>query len=422
MADYDVVIIGAGAAGLTLAHRIGQINDRRDPPLRTAVLEPPSGPHTPPPRTWCYWESGPGRWDHLLAASWADLSVIGPDGGEHRSSAGPYVYKMLRSADLDAHVRSSASDGVEFLPLLAHDTEDGPEHATVRALAPGGDQVDLTARWVFDSRPPGPPRGGRTHLLQHFRGWFVRLPEDTLDPFAAVLMDLRPPQPRHGVAFGYVLPLSGREALVEYTEFGRAALTTDQYERALTDYCEMSGFHGFEVTASEQGAIPMTDARLPARVGRRLFRIGAAGGATRPSTGYTFSGTARQTAAIARALELRRVPVPPAPHHSRHLAMDAVMLRALDSGRVSGADFFARLFAANRLGDVLAFLDGDSLPVREFAMGLTTPVGAMSLSTADHLWHTLRSVVPDPSRWSPARWGIPAQWWNPARRPRGVSR
>lgn len=403
MADYDVVIIGAGAAGLTLAHRIGQINDRRDPPLRTAVLEPPPGPHTPPPRTWCFWESGPGPWDHLLAASWEDLSVIGPDGGEHRSPAGPYAYKMLRSTDVDAHVRASAGEGVEFLPLYVRDTEDGPARATVRTLTPEGEDLRLTARWVFDSRPPGPPSGGRTRLLQHFRGWFVRMPDDAFDPAAAVLMDLRPPQPENGVAFGYVLPLSRRTALVEYTEFGRAALTTAEYERALTDYCERSGLHGFEVTASEQGAIPMTDARLPTRVGRRLFRVGTAGGATRPSTGYTFSGTARQTAAIARALERGRVPVPPVPHRPRHLAMDAVMLRALDSGRVSGADFFTRLFAANRLGDVLAFLDGDSRPGREFVMGLTTPVAAMSLSTADHLWHSLRSAVPTPARGAPPR-------------------
>ena len=50
MADYDVVIIGGGAAGLTLAHHIGEVNERRGRPLRTALLEPPPGPHTPPPR------------------------------------------------------------------------------------------------------------------------------------------------------------------------------------------------------------------------------------------------------------------------------------------------------------------------------------------------------------------------------------
>lgn len=393
MADYDVVIIGAGAAGLTLAHHMGQVNERRDRPLRAVLVEAPPGPHTPPPRTWCFWEPEGGLWDPLLTARWSDLTFIGLDGTEYRSSADPYVYKMLRSTDVDAHVRATADEHLEQRELFVDDVEDGPEHATVFAEAPHGGREHLTARWVFDSRPAAPATTGRTHLLQHFRGWFVRASTELFDPAAAILMDMRPPQPRHGVAFGYALPLSRREALVEYTEFGRAALTTAEYERALKDYCDRVGMADVEVVSAEQGVIPMTDARFTTRTGKRLFRVGTAGGATRPSTGYTFSGVRRQATAIAEALAVGRVPVPPVPHRPRHLAMDAIMLRALDSGRVSGADFFTRLFAGNRLGDVLAFLDGDSRLPRELAMGLTTPVAAMSLSTADHFWHGLGARV-----------------------------
>jgi len=391
MADYDVVIIGAGAAGLTLTHHMGRVNERRDRPLRTVLVEAPPGPHTPPPRTWCFWEPDGGVWDPLLAARWSDLSFFGADGAEHRSSADPYVYKMLRSTDVDAHVRAAADEYLDQRELFVDGVEDGFEHATVHADAPHGGREHLTARWVFDSRPVAPVSTGRTRLLQHFRGWFVRAPTELFDPAAAVLMDMRTPQPRHGVAFGYVLPLSRREALVEYTEFGRTALTTAEYERALKDYCDRVGVPDVEVVSAEQGVIPMTDARFATRVGKRLFRVGTAGGATRPSTGYTFSGVDRQATAIAKALAEGRVPEPPVPHRSRHLIMDAIMLRALDSGRVSGADFFTRLFAGNRLGDVLAFLDGDSRFSRELVMGLTTPVAAMSLSTVDHFWHALGS-------------------------------
>lgn len=391
MTDYDVVIIGGGAAGLTLSHRMGMVNERRGYPLRTALLEPPVGEHTPSPRTWCFWEPDGGPWDGLLTASWRDLSVVGHGGAEYRSPADPYVYKMLRSTDMADHVRDHADEYLEPRELYVTGLVDGSDHATVHATAPDGSEVSLTARWVFDSRPPALPTGGRTRLLQHFRGWFVRLPQDALDPGSAILMDLRPAQPRTGVAFGYVLPLSTREALVEYTEFGRTALTTPEYEKALTDYCVQAGLRDVEVTATEQGVIPMTDAPFPTRTGRRLFRIGTAGGATRPSTGYTFSGVVRQTAAVADALAADRTPVPPVPYRPRHLAMDAIMLAALDGGRVQGADFFERLFAGNRLGDVLAFLDGASRLPKELRMGLTTPVAAMSRSTLEHLWYVLRT-------------------------------
>lgn len=389
MHDYDLVIVGAGAAGLSLAHRVTGINERRARPLRSALVEPPPGPRTPPPRTWCFWEPDGGPWDHLLTARWDELSVIGPDGTEHRSPAAPYVYKMLRSADMEAHVRDREDRHRDDIRLTVESVADGPDHATITGRTPQGRTVHLTARWVFDSRPVAPSEHGHTRLLQHFRGWFVRARPETFDPGSAVLMDLRPPQPRHGVAFGYVLPLSDREALVEYTEFGRQALSTQEYERALTDYCALTGLGEVEVLTSEQGAIPMTDAPFPPRAGHRIFRIGTAGGATRPSTGYTFSGVCRQTAAVARALERGGVPVPPLPHRPRHLAMDAVMLRALDRGRVRGDDFFTRLFTANRLADVLAFLEGGGHPGREVLMGLSTPVVAMSRTALELTWHGL---------------------------------
>ncbi|WP_040703472.1 lycopene cyclase family protein [Nocardiopsis salina] len=386
MPDYDFLIVGGGAAGLSLAHHLTGVNARRSQPLRAALLEPPPGASTPVPRTWCFWEPEGGRWDALLTASWKDLAVIGADGEVHRSSASPFVYKMLRSTDVEHHVRTHADDHLDQLTQRVIAVSDGPDHATVVARTPDGREVRHTARWVFDSRPAPPTTRGHTHLLQHFRGRFVRAAPGSFDPAAAVLMDLRPTQPDTGVAFSYVLPLTEREALVEYTEFGRQALTTPQYETALTDYCALAGINGVEVVASEQGVIPMTDGRFTTRTGRRLFRVGTAGGATRPSTGYTFSGVSRQIAAVADALAHDRVPVPPVPHRARHLTMDAIMLRALDRGRVSGADFFTGLFADNRLGNVLAFLDGRSAVPREIAIGLSTPVAAMSRATIEHAW------------------------------------
>ncbi|MFY7067734.1 lycopene cyclase family protein [Nocardiopsis changdeensis] len=393
MNDHDVVIVGGGAAGLTLAHRLSGVNHPDGAPVRVALAEPPRGPHTPPPRTWCFWEPDGGEWDGLLAARWRNLTVVGPDGDARTAPADPFVYKMLRSVDLEARVRSGLGDRVAEVPLLVDAVRDGADRAVVEGVMPDGSPARLTARWVFDSRPPRPLPTGRTLLLQHFRGWFVRTPADAFDPEAAVLMDFTPPQPENAVAFAYVLPLSAREALVEYTEFGPAPLTAAEYDRRLADHCARMGLAGFEVTAAEQGVIPMTDAPFRTRAGRRVFRIGGAGGATRPSTGYTFSGVLRQTAAVAAALERGVVPVPPIPHRRRHLAMDAVLLRALATGRVRGADFFTRLLAPDRLGDVLAFLDGGTRLSRELALGLRTPVVPMSLTVLDQLGHAVRTAL-----------------------------
>lgn len=358
--------------------------------MSVALVDAPPGPLRPPERTWCYWERGAGRWDMLLAASWDRLRVLGVDGAEHGSPTAPFRYKMLRSADFEEYVRTAAADGITRYRARVEHLADGAERAVVRATDASGRPVEFGARWVFDSRPRTPPPA-RTALLQHFRGWFVRTEADAFDPRGgAVLMDLRTPQPAGGVSFGYVLPLSERTALVEYTEFTRKAIGEADYEAALHDYTgRLLGLRGFEVTAAEQGAIPMTDARMPTRAGRRVFRIGAAGGATRPSTGYTFAGIQRQTAAVAAALARGQTPVPPVPHRRRHLAMDAVLLRGLDSGRVDGAAFFTRLFARNALPGVLEFLDGPSNLLRELSIGATTPLLPMSLTAAECALGTL---------------------------------
>ncbi len=182
---------------------------------------------------------------------------------------------------------------------------------------------------MFDSRPPGSLPAARTTLLQHFHGWFVRTARPAFAPGTAELMDFRTPQPADGLSFGYVLPLGRHDALVEYTEFS-PPLTRDAYEAAVRHYTDdVLRLGDLEVLSTETGVIPMTDAVLPRRTGQSVFRIGAAGGATRPSTGYTFAGLQRQTRAVAAALRAGRRPVPPPAHSARSRAMDAVLLRAL---------------------------------------------------------------------------------------------
>ncbi|MET8823055.1 FAD-dependent oxidoreductase, partial [Streptomyces rochei] len=49
----DVIVVGGGAAGLGLAHRLTETGD-----ATVTVIEPPDGPQRPPERTWCYWGEG----------------------------------------------------------------------------------------------------------------------------------------------------------------------------------------------------------------------------------------------------------------------------------------------------------------------------------------------------------------------------
>ncbi|MFB8085740.1 lycopene cyclase family protein [Streptomyces sp. NPDC055992] len=388
----DVVVVGGGAAGLSLAHRLAV-----DGTATVTVVEAPDGPLRPPGRTWCYWEEGPGDFEEAVEASWSRLRVHGADGGPVTVAPFPLRYRMLRSERFErlVHARLARSPGARVVRATASAVREEGDGAEVLCTGPDGGALRLRARLVFDSRPVAAPPPARTRLLQHFRGWFVRTAGDRFDPEVADLMDFRVPQPRHGLAFGYVLPLAPDRALVEYTQFSRTPLDTDAYDAALDHYGRgVLGLGAWSVEAVEQGVIPMTDGRFPRRVGRRVFRIGAAGGATRPATGYTFAAVQRQSRAVAAGVRAGRAAVPPA-HGRRALAMDAVLLRALDTGRIDGPAFFTGLFRHTPAPRLLRFLDGATTPWEEWGIGLRCPVGPM-LRTAVELPFLRRRPQPAP--------------------------
>ena len=213
---------------------------------------------------------------------------------------------------------------------------------------------------------------------------------DAFDASAPVLMDFSVPQPPArrdgaGVAFGYVLPDDARTGLVEYTQFSRSRLSDVEYDKALAEYLDAryGGAGGYDVSEVEDGAIPMTDAVHARRVGRRVLRLGTAGGATRGSTGYTFAAMQRQAAHVAADLVAGRPPATPPAYPARHRWMDSVLLRALDRGLVDGPELFTRLLLGNPPARVLRFLDGRTSRLDELRVMTTTPTVPMARATLD---------------------------------------
>ncbi|OSC57206.1 lycopene cyclase, partial [Streptomyces sp. 4F] len=64
----------------------------------------------------------------------------------------------------------------------------------------------------------------------------------------------------------------------------------------------------------------------------------------------------------------------------------AVLLRALDTGRVDGPDLFFRLFERVPAGRLLRFLDGRSRLFEDLAVGVRTPVLPMLRTAAELPW------------------------------------
>ncbi|MEU1807800.1 lycopene cyclase family protein [Micromonospora aurantiaca (nom. illeg.)] len=370
--DVDLALVGGGgAASLVLAAL-----DRHDVTgLRVAVVDPVH--KRGQDRTWAFWGRPGDDLDPMLSASWSQVDVV-THAGRRVLTLDPLRYAMLRSAPV--YDRAAAAerrlDAVRISAPAGKLHDDG-ERVTVRD--PDGRDL-VRAGWVLDSRPRRPERPGRTSWLQHFRGWWLAADRPAFDPQRAVLMDFRTPQPARGVSFGYVLPVDDRFALVEYTGFGPEPLDDAGYDAALRGYAGLLGLDlaALRVREVEDGVIPMTDGPFESRPSPRVVRLGTAGGATRPSTGFTFSAMLRQADQVARALAAGRPPVPAPAYPGRHLWMDAVALRALDRGHVGGVDFFERLFDRNPPERVLRFLDGVTGPAEDLAVMRSSPLLPMT--------------------------------------------
>ncbi|MEV1061063.1 lycopene cyclase family protein [Micromonospora chalcea] len=370
--DVDLALVGGGgAASLVLA----ALDRHGVTGLRVAVVDPVH--KRGQDRTWAFWGLPGDDLDPLLSASWSQVDVV-TRAGRRVLTLDPLRYAMLRSAPV--YDRAAAAerrlDAVR-ISAPAGELHDDGERVTVRD--PEGREL-VRAGWVLDSRPRRPKRPGRTSWLQHFRGWWLAADRPTFDPQRAVLMDFRTPQPQRGVSFGYVLPVDDRFALVEYTEFGPELLDDSGYDTALRGYADLLGLDltALRVREVEDGVIPMTDGPFEPRPSPRVVRLGTAGGATRPSTGFTFSAMLRQADQVARALAAGRPPVPAPAYPGRHLWMDAVALRALDRGHVGGVEFFERLFDRNPPERVLRFLDGVTSPAEDLAVMRSSPLLPMT--------------------------------------------
>lgn len=393
----DLVIAGAGCAGLSLAVQLvlqAQRRGRRCP--RIVLIDPRAGHDRD--RTWCYWRFV----DHPFAAAVS-----------HR-----WTRWLVREGDREV-VRGSERHPYEHIPAdgfydMARKIVGGAPEVELRlgcevqALCDRGDEVEVTtsdgvvrAPLVFDSRPAAPASdgAGEVDLLQHFVGWEVEAPGPVFDPETPVLMDFAVAQTR-GIHFMYVLPFSPTRALVETTYISPQLAPAAVYEDDLRAY--LRGRFGLaepRVRWTERGAIPMTTRPAALRSSPRVIHLGLRGGLAKGSTGYAFQAIQRASLALAHEL-LERPGQPPrvaAPRPAPAVAMDRVLLSHLQRRPARAPPLFFDLFK-NLPADLLCRFLSDHAEALDYPrVMLATPMAEMTgaVLRSRGLW--LRAA--SPTRW-----------------------
>ncbi|HEX8350624.1 MAG TPA: lycopene cyclase family protein, partial [Hymenobacter sp.] len=300
--DFDYLIVGGGAAGLSLAYAIAQEPRLRQ--QRVLMIEPEAKNRND--RTWSFWTDEPTLFDGIVAHEWDKLAFRSPT-FEQVFSLTRYRYKMIRGLDFYQFVRAALEQNPQFTLLTG--TADVLEDTATGIMARTS-AGNFTARYAFDSRPPQLVRDPTKYryLLQHFIGWEVETDHDAFDASTVEFMDFRGSQDQEA-RFIYVLPFSSRRALVEYTLFSGEVLPAAEYEAALRNYLNKTlGIEHFKIGEVEIGAIPMTDHPLPPRTGRHIINLGTRAGRAKPSTGYAFRRIQAHTQRLVTALAATGAP------------------------------------------------------------------------------------------------------------------
>ena len=329
--DTDVLILGGGCAGLSLATALSQ----SAPHLHVHILEPRTQYRRD--RTWCFWSAEPHLFSDGITHHWQSWRIRS-DGTEARQRSCRYTYDHL-PADRFYQIATAAiersghalSMGVEA--QTPHQQKDFCEVQT--------NLGDLRSRWVFDSRPR--VTALRPVIIQRFLGWHVQTARACFDPSVVDLMDFQPGTHPGRTTFFYLLPFSPTEALVEATFLDDPALPPPDADTLLRQYLERLPTGGYQVLYQEAGALPMGDHTPPTPSTTHIVDIGTRGGRVKPSSGYAFLRIQRQSTALAKALAAG-TPLPTTVDPPCYSLLDAIFLRALKRTPERTSLYFMALF------------------------------------------------------------------------------
>jgi lycopene beta-cyclase len=354
MPAYDFILAGGGIAGLSLAYHLSrsELRDRR-------ILIVDRDTKNRNDRTMSFWSSRPTPFDSIISHSWSQIQFV-QENFTRVFEPRDYRYNMICALDFYQFTRRELAvyPTIDFLQGTVEQIVDSDDGAYVWV-----DGQKYTGAWVFDSRfklSTFKPDSA-FYLQQHFKGWEIETPDDVFNPEMATLFDLRFAQ--HGeLRFFYVLPLSSRQALIEYV-----LLSQDNPDQALKSYIEgVLKIKNYRILAKEGGVSPLTDYRFIRKIGQHSMTIGTLGGRIKPTSGYAFTRIQKDSAAIVRSLIQTGEPfsVPDDPRFYRFC--DSLMLRIIARRGDYAKPLFTDLFEHNSIDRIFRFLDENASPLEKF--------------------------------------------------------
>ena len=347
--DADLVILGGGCAGLSLAARLAT----RGTSLNVVVVEPRT--NYVEDRTWCGWRTSPHIYSGCVAATWSEWRVVCGKRTIQRGSRS-LLYEMIPAGRFYEEslkmIGSSPSGRVDAGTAAESVSEDSSG-----VLTRLSDGRTLRSRWVVDTRPQW-QTSSYPALWQNFVGYEITANARWTEQLGTtpILMDFQPCG-ASAVQFMYVLPLGSHRFLCEWTRFSAIHDETSEIEGALKVWLQQRGCTAGMIGRRESGSLPMSVTPRPLLGESRVVRAGTLGGSMRASTGYAFHAIQRWADHSSDSLAAGGPPVPPTSNAQLNF-LDEVFLTALQDRSSGGDSIFLDLFEHTDPDRLVRFLSG----------------------------------------------------------------
>lgn len=351
---FDHVIAGGGCAGLSLAYFLSLSNLSHE---KILILDRDQKDSND--RTWCFWSNRnePFPFRSIISKCW-NVVQFADQYGIHESPLQKLDYNLIRGLDyydfIKNHLRQFPN--IEFRTGQIKNITSNGELANVYV----DDQI-VKGRWAYDSVFQKLNLNSNHHnLYQHFKGWIIETKEDCFDPEKFMLMDFRVFQGSE-TRFFYILPLSSKKALVEFTVFSKSLLSDQVYDNHLELYiADHLGIKSFEIKEREFGVIPMTDAPFQRSFVRNIIPVGTPAGAVKPTTGFAFKKIVQSTQEIVHNMEQNLPPNISLTSKNRFRFYDKLLLNILSKEGHNASQIFSHLFRSNSAERIFTFLEEKS--------------------------------------------------------------
>ena len=320
--ENDLLILGGGAAGLSLARRLAEQGTNAP---RTLVLE--SRVDYADDRTWCFWMHPSAQLTHLVRRRWAKVSLASPT-ERVLVDCPEFPYALLPSGGFYQDSRECLARSEQVRLVMGVSVLGAPRKVDGRWEVETSAGVQR-ARWIVDTRPSAPPAEGAAVLWQSFLGQEIEAAGPVFDPTVAEIMHFTQGDAGQ-ILFHYLLPLSPTRALLEVTAFSPKPAGPDAFRAELNRFIDrrLEG-RRYQLRREEHGILPMglpapEPSADPTYVGAGLM----AGGA-RASSGYAFQRIQRWAENCAQSLAAGHGPQPHAADGWVLGQMDALFLQVL---------------------------------------------------------------------------------------------